>query len=103
MKLVDFFTIPLDMLTIYLPSIALKLRNIFLIYIQRTSVEQNKYFRQETAFLELNIKSICNDVHTSVNDKRDAFGFPIVNFFWLSGDVPKLPSCGIYISQLVQI
>ena len=28
-------------------------------------------------------------------------GFPIVNFPWLSGDVPRLPSYGIYISQLV--
>ena len=30
------------------------------------------------------------------------FGFPIVNFPWLSGDVPRLPSYGIYISQLVR-
>ena len=29
-----------------------------------------------------------------------SFGFPIVNFPWLSGDVPRLPSYGIYISQL---
>ena len=32
----------------------------------------------------------------------DDFGFPIVNFPWLSGDVPRLPSYGIYISQLVR-
>ena len=41
-------------------------------------------------------------IHTSVYDKRDDFGFPIVNFPWLSGDVPRLPSYGIYISQLVR-
>ena len=34
--------------------------------------------------------------------KRDDFGFPIVNFPWLSGDVPILPSYGVYISQLVR-
>ena len=28
--------------------------------------------------------------------------FPVVNFPWLSGDVPRLPSYGIYISQLVR-
>ena len=50
----------------------------------------------------LNIKVIGNDIHTSVYDKRDDFGFPIVNFPWLSGDVPRLPSYGIYISQLVR-
>ena len=30
------------------------------------------------------------------------FRFPIVNFPWLSGDVPRLPSYGIFISQLVR-
>ena len=34
--------------------------------------------------------------------KRDDFGCPIVNFPWLSGDVPRLPSYGVYISQLVR-
>ena len=53
-------------------------------------------------FLDLNIKVIGSDIHTSVYDKRDDFGFPIVNFPWLSGDVPRLPSYGIYISQLVR-
>ena len=47
----------------------------------------------ETSFL---------DIHTSVYDKRDDFGFLIVNFPWFSGDVPRLPSYGIYISQLVR-
>ena len=55
---------------------------------------------KETSFLDLNIKVIGSDIQTSVYDKRNAFGFPIVNFQWLSGDVPRLPSYGIYISQL---
>ena len=38
----------------------------------------------------------------SVYDKRDDFGFPIVNFPWLNGDVPRLTSCGVDISQLVR-
>ena len=53
---------------------------------------------KETSFLDLNIKVFGSDIHTSVYDKRDDFGFPIVNFPWLSGDVPRLPSYGIYIS-----
>ena len=57
---------------------------------------------KETSFLDINIKSFDSDVHTSVLDKRDEFGFPIVNFPWLSGDVPRLQSYGIYISQLVR-
>ena len=57
---------------------------------------------KETSFLDLNIKVIGSDIHTSVYDKRDDFGFPIVNFPWLSGDGPRLPSYGIFISQLVR-
>ena len=57
---------------------------------------------KETSFLDLNIKVIGSDVHTSVYDKRDDFGFPIINFPWLSGDVLRLPSYGVYISQLVR-
>ena len=57
---------------------------------------------KETSFLDLNIKVIGSDIHTSVYDKHDDFGFPIVNFPWLSGDVPRLPSYGIYISLLVR-
>ena len=52
--------------------------------------------------MDLNIKVIGNNIHTSVYDKCDDFGFPIVNFPWLSGDVPRFPSYGIYISQLVR-
>ena len=57
---------------------------------------------RETSFLNLNIKVIGSDIHTSVYDKCDDFGFPIVNFPCLSGDVPRLPSYGIYILQLVR-
>ncbi|KAK3104555.1 hypothetical protein FSP39_004928 [Pinctada imbricata] len=38
----------------------------------------------------------------SVIFRCDDFGFNIVNFPWLDGDVPRLPSYGIYISQLIR-
>ena len=57
---------------------------------------------KETPFLDLNNKVFGNNIHTSVNDKRDDLGFPIVNSPWLSGDVPRLPSYGVYISQLAR-
>ena len=42
-----------------------------------------------SSFLDLNIwkLNIGNNIHTSVYDKRDYFGSPIVNILWLSGDV----------------
>ena len=67
-----------------------------------TSVKQSNYVRQKTSFLNFDIKVVGSDVHTSVYDKRDDFGFPIVNFPWFSGDVPRLPSYVVYISQLVR-
>ena len=57
---------------------------------------------KETFFLYLYIKVIGSDAHTSVYDKRDDFGFPIVNSPWLSGDVPSLPLYSVYISQFVR-
>ena len=36
------------------------------------------------------------------NDKRDDFDFDIVNFPFLDGDVPRRPSYGVYISQLIR-
>ena len=72
--------------------------------IYQTELQLNKANTsdKETSFLVLNIKVIGSDVHTCVYDKRDDFGFPIVNFPWLSVDVPRLPSYGVYISQLVR-
>ena len=49
---------------------------------------------KETSFLDLNIKVIGSDIHTSVYDKRDDFGFPIVNFpcyKWSTDSVHKNP------------
>ena len=57
---------------------------------------------KEASFLDSNIKVIGSGIHTSVYDKRDDFGFPIINFSLLSGDDPRLPSHGVYISQLVR-
>ena len=36
------------------------------------------------------------------HDKRDDFDFDIVNFPFLDGDVPRLASYGVYISQLIR-
>ena len=58
---------------------------------------------KETSLLDINTQVIGSDIHTSVYDERDDFGFPIVNFPWLSGDVPRLPSYGVlHMSRLVR-
>ena len=48
------------------------------------AIQLNKANTQDkdTSFLDLNIKVIGSDTHTSVCDKRNDFGFPIVYFPW---------------------
>ena len=46
--------------------------------------------------------SIVDPLKVPFRLRGQSFGFPIVNFPWLSGDVPRLPSYGIYVSQLVR-
>ena len=47
--------------------------------------------------------SIANGIVSSkIYDKRDDFNFEIVNFPFLDGDVPRSPSYGVYISQLIR-
>ena len=47
--------------------------------------------------------SISNGfVSSKIYDKRDDFDLDIVNFPFLDGDVPRRPSYGLYISQLIR-
>ena len=41
-------------------------------------------------------------VSSKIYNKRDDFNFEIVNFPFLDGDVPRSPSYGVYISQLIR-
>ena len=56
---------------------------------------------QISSFFSFNMNAICSNIHKIVYENRHDFVFPIVNFPWLSGDVPRLPLYGIYISQYV--
>ena len=47
--------------------------------------------------------SISNGfVSSKIYDKRDDFGFDIVNFPFLDGDVPRSTSYGVYIYPLIR-
>ena len=52
-------------------------------------------------FLDLNLSITNGIVSSKIYDKRDGFNFELVNFRFLEGDVPRSPSYGIYISQLI--
>ena len=56
----------------------------------------------EAPFLELHLSISNGFVSSKIYDKRDDFDFDIVNFPFLDGDVPRRPSYGVYISQLIR-
>ena len=56
----------------------------------------------EAPFLVLNLSITNGIVSSKIYDKRDDFNFEIVNIPFLDGDVPRSPSYGVYISQLIR-
>ena len=56
----------------------------------------------EAPFLDLHLSVSNGFVSSKICDKRDDFDFDIVNFPFLDGDVPRHPSYGVYISQLIR-
>ena len=69
-----------------------------------TELQLNKANSSDTEapFLDLNLSITNGLVSSKIYDKRDDFYFEIVNFPFLDGDVPRSPSYGVYISQLIR-
>ena len=56
----------------------------------------------EAAFLDLHLSVSGGVVSAKIYDKRGGFGFEIVGFPFLDGDVPRSASCGVCVSRLVR-
>ena len=55
------------------------------------------------SYLDISI-SICSSIYvTEVYDKRDAFNFNVVNFPYMSSNIPANRTYSVYISQLIKI
>ena len=69
-----------------------------------TELQLNKANSSDTEapFLDLNLPITNGIVSSKIYDKRDDFNFEIVNFPFFDGDVPRSPSYGVYISQLIR-
>ena len=52
--------------------------------------------------MDLHLPFYNGFVSSKIYDKRDDFDFDLVNFPFLDGDVPRRPSYGVYISQLIR-
>ena len=56
----------------------------------------------EAPFLDLHLSIANGFVSSKIYNKRDDFGFDIVNFPFLDGGVPRRALYGVYISQLIR-
>ena len=48
------------------------------------------------------IRDNSNNITIKLHDKRDTFGFHIVNFPFMSSNIPSAPAYGVYASQLIR-
>ena len=48
------------------------------------------------------IRDKSNNITTKLYDKRDAFGFHIVNFPFMSSTIPSAPAYGVHVFQLIR-
>ena len=69
-----------------------------------TELQLNKANSSDTEapFFDLNLSITNGIVSSKIYDKRDDFNFEIVNSPFLDGAVPRSPSYGVYISQLIR-
>ena len=56
----------------------------------------------KSTFLDLTISVYRGNYRCSSYDKRNDFGFKVVNYPNLNGNIPKAQSYGIFVSQLVR-
>ena len=67
---------------------------ILILTIYPTELQLNKTISSDT-------EAPFWDFSSKIYDQRDDVNFEIVNFPFLDGDVPRPPSYGVYISQLI--
>ena len=73
------------------------------IYPSELNVEKDNRLDDQANYLDLTF-IIGNNIrlYTKLYDKRDDFNFHIVNFPFLSSNIPSGPSYDVYISQLIR-
>ena len=73
------------------------------IYPKELTISETTESTSVASYLDLLFtRDRSNNITTKLYDKRDAFGFHIVNFPFMSSNIPSAPAYGIYASQLVR-
>ena len=72
------------------------------IYPRELKLNKANTSKTEAPFLDLHLSISNGFVSYKIYDKLDDFDFYLVNFPFLDDDVPRCPSYGVYISQLIR-
>ena len=73
------------------------------IYPKELTISETTESTSVASYLDLLfIRDKSNNITTKLYDKRDAFGFHIVNFPFTSSNIPSAPAYGVYASQLIR-
>ena len=73
------------------------------IYPKELTISETTESTSIASYLDLlSIRDKSNNITTKLYDKHDAFGFHIVNFPFMSSNIPSAPAYGVYASQLIR-
>ena len=73
------------------------------IYPKGLTISETTESTSVASYLDLLItRDKNNNITTKLFDKRDAFGFHILNFPFMSNNIPSAPAYGVYASQLIR-
>ena len=73
------------------------------IYPKELTISETTESTSVASYLDLLFtRDRSNNITTKLYDKRDAFGFHIVNFPFMSSNIPSAPAYGVYASKLVR-
>ena len=72
------------------------------IYPRDLEVKETTETEASSSYLDCYLYIDNGKLTTRLYDKRDDFNFPIVNFPFLSSNIPSAPAYGLYVSQLIR-
>ena len=75
--------------------------HLYAIYPPELAIKGTSESPSSASYLDL-LLSVYNGILTNIYDKRDDFDFRIVNFPFISSNIPESPAYGVYISQLIR-
>ena len=72
------------------------------IYPREFEIKETTETATSSSYLDCYLYIDNGNLTTRLYDKRDDFNFPIVNFPFLSSNIPSAPANGVYVSQLIR-